>query len=176
MLPHFTHMQIYLSCRPSPSRWKAALGQSVCSKLSSLKLCQFIPSIRMLVSPRPVSYRTPGSRCSFSMHFYYYLWIEYFFLCLRTTSISLFCSFFLFGCGYYWFSKIHEICLEKVQPLLIQREWLVWHWCNLAAKKSELECACMNNDNLTVLVSEGGRCHWVSMCTVWPSHSKWLSE
>ena len=34
----------------------------------------------------------------------------------------------------------------------------------------------MNNDTFTVLVSEGGRCHWVSMCNVWPSHSKWLSE
>ena len=22
----------------------------------------------------------------------------------------------------------------------------------------------------------GGRCHWVSMCTVWPLHSKWLSQ
>ena len=22
----------------------------------------------------------------------------------------------------------------------------------------------------------GGRCHWVSMCTVWLSHSKWLSD
>ena len=34
----------------------------------------------------------------------------------------------------------------------------------------------MNNDNLTVLVSGGGRCCWVSMCTVWLSHSKWLNE
>ena len=34
----------------------------------------------------------------------------------------------------------------------------------------------MNNDDFTVLVSGGGRRHWVSMCTVWPSHSKWLSE
>ena len=34
----------------------------------------------------------------------------------------------------------------------------------------------MNNDAFTVLVSGGGRHHWVSMCTVWPSHSKWLSK
>ena len=34
----------------------------------------------------------------------------------------------------------------------------------------------MNNDNFTVLVSRGGRHHWVSMCTAWPSHSKWLNE
>ena len=25
-------------------------------------------------------------------------------------------------------------------------------------------------------VSGDGKCHWVSMCTVWPSHSKWLSK
>ena len=46
------------------------------------------------------------------------------------------------------------------------------HWCNLAAKDRGLECTCVNND-FTVLVSGGGRRHWVSMCTVWPSHSKW---
>ena len=33
----------------------------------------------------------------------------------------------------------------------------------------------MNNADFTVLVSAGGRCCWVSMCTVWPLHSKWLS-
>ena len=33
----------------------------------------------------------------------------------------------------------------------------------------------MNNDDFTVLVSGGGRCHWVSMCIVWPLHSKWLN-
>ena len=34
----------------------------------------------------------------------------------------------------------------------------------------------MNNDDFTVLVSGSGRCHRVSMCTVWLSHSKWLSK
>ena len=34
----------------------------------------------------------------------------------------------------------------------------------------------MNNDDLTVLVSVEGRRCWVSMCTVWPSHSKRLSR
>ena len=34
----------------------------------------------------------------------------------------------------------------------------------------------MNNDDFTVLVSGGGRHHWVSMCMVWPSHSKGLSK
>ena len=50
------------------------------------------------------------------------------------------------------------------------------HQCNLAAKESGLECTCVNNDDFTVLVSGGDRRHWVSMCIVWPSHSKWLRE
>ena len=33
----------------------------------------------------------------------------------------------------------------------------------------------MNNDDFTILFSGGSRCCWVSMCTVWPSHSRWLS-
>ena len=33
----------------------------------------------------------------------------------------------------------------------------------------------MNNDDFTVLVGGGGRCHWVSMYPDWLSHSKWLS-
>ena len=50
------------------------------------------------------------------------------------------------------------------------------HWCNLAAKESGLECACVNNVDFTGLVSGGGRQSWVSMCAVWPSPSKWLTE
>ena len=52
----------------------------------------------------------------------------------------------------------------------------MWHRYNLTAKESGLECACMNNDDFTVVVSGGGRCRWVSTCAVWPSHSKWLNE
>ena len=33
--------------------------------------------------------------------------------------------------------------------------------CNLAAKESGLECACVNNDDFTVLVSGGDRCEHV---------------
>ena len=33
------------------------------------------------------------------------------------------------------------------------------HRYNLAAKGSGLECACVNNDNFTVLVSGGARCY-----------------
>ena len=49
------------------------------------------------------------------------------------------------------------------------------HLCNLAATESGLECTCMNSD-FTVPVNGGGRCHWMSMCTVWLSHSKRLSR
>ena len=70
----------------------------------------------------------------------------------------------------------YKVCPEKVQPLLIQWVHFVWHQCHLAARKSGLEWACVNNDDFTVLVSGGGTCHWVSMCTVWPLHSKWLSR
>ena len=52
----------------------------------------------------------------------------------------------------------------------------MWHRRNLGAKESGLECTCVNNDDFTVLVSGGSRCHWVSMCTVQPSHSKWASR
>ena len=48
------------------------------------------------------------------------------------------------------------------------------HQCNLAAKERGLECTCVNISNFTVLVSGGSKHHWVRMCTVWPSHSKWL--
>ena len=51
----------------------------------------------------------------------------------------------------------------------------MWHWWHLSAKESGLQCVCVNSD-FTVLVSRGGRWHWVSMWPVWPSHSKWLSE
>ena len=52
----------------------------------------------------------------------------------------------------------------------------MWYPCNLADKERGLECACVNNDSFTVLVSGGARRRWVSMCTVWLSHSKYLSR
>ena len=61
---------------------------------------------------------------------------------------------------------------RKVQPLLM----FVWHLCSLEAKESGLECAWVNNDDFTVLVSGGSRCHWVSTCTLWLLHPKWMRE
>ena len=52
----------------------------------------------------------------------------------------------------------------------------MWHQCNLAAKESGLECTYVNNDGFTVVVSGDGRHHWVRMCTLQPSHSKWLGK
>ena len=79
----------------------------------------------------------------------------------------------------YTHTHIH-MCLSGKSPAIVNITRTVcvtfWHWCNLAAKESGLECTCMNNDNFTVLVSGSGKCHWVSMCTVWPSHSIWLSK
>ena len=34
----------------------------------------------------------------------------------------------------------------------------------------------VNSDDFNVLVSGGRRWCWLSTCTVWPSHSKWLSK
>ena len=51
----------------------------------------------------------------------------------------------------------YKVCLEKVRPLLTYQEWFVQHHYNLAAKEIGLECTCVNSDNLTVLVSGGGR-------------------
>ena len=48
--------------------------------------------------------------------------------------------------------------------------------CNLVAKKNGLEWECMNNDDFTVLVSGGGRHHWVSLCTAWLWHVKCLRK
>ena len=47
---------------------------------------------------------------------------------------------------------------------------------NLAVKECAQECTLVNNVNFTVLVSGGGRCHWVSMCTMWPLHARLLRE
>ena len=65
----------------------------------------------------------------------------------------------------------------KIQPLLMWGEqFMQQHQCKLAAKESGLACTCVNSDNFTVLVSGVSRHCSVSICTVWLSHSKWMSE
>ena len=95
-----------------------------------------------------------------NVHPYYCKWQDFF----------LFYSWIMSYCVYIWSLS------RKSPPIVNIMRTVCAHWCNLAAKESGLECTCMNNDNFTVLVSGGGRCHWVSMCTVWPLHSKWLSK
>ena len=43
-------------------------------------------------------------------------------------------------------------------PMIVSREQFVLHKCKLVVKESELECACVNNDDFTILVSGGSRC------------------
>ena len=64
----------------------------------------------------------------------------------------------------------------KSTDVLNKQEWFSRHWCNLAAKENDLEFTCVNNDDVTVLVSGDGRLCWESMCTVWLSQSEWLRE
>ena len=69
---------------------------------------------------------------------------------------------------------MYEVCIQNVQPLLIQQEWFAQPWCNLAAKESGLECACMNNDNLTVLVSMGGSIEWACVLCGCSIQNDWM--
>ena len=68
-----------------------------------------------------------------------------------------------------------ENCPKKVQPLLIW-DWFAQHWCNLSAKDSGLAMHMCEQRWLHCTISEVSRRHWVGMCTVWLSHSKWLSK
>ena len=52
---------------------------------------------------------------------------------------------------------LYEDCVESIQPFWISRESVAWPWCNLVAIQSAV------------------RCHWLSLCTVWPSHSQFSS-
>ena len=68
--------------------------------------------------------------------------------------------------------------MSRKSPAIVNIIRTVWVTSiyNPAATESGLECACVNNDDFTVLVCRSCRCHWVSGCPVWSSHSKWLSE
>ena len=50
----------------------------------------------------------------------------------------------------------HGQSVQK-SPAQKSREWFVWHQCNLAAKESGLECACVNKDDFTELASGGSK-------------------
>ena len=52
-----------------------------------------------------------------------------------------------------------EACWGKARPWLIDREQFAQHPWDQAAEERGLECACVNSDDFTVLVSGGGRHH-----------------
>jgi len=52
---------------------------------------------------------------------------------------------------------------------------VAWPWCNLAVSQRRPDCTSVNNHSPVGLVSRQWS-RWPSLCTVWPSHSKWPSE
>ena len=50
------------------------------------------------------------------------------------------------------------------------------HQCNLAAKESGLECACMNNDDFTVLVGEVYAIEWACVLCGHCIQNNWLEQ
>jgi len=72
---------------------------------------------------------------------------------------------------------VHEVCPGSIQPFWISREPVAWPWCNLAASQSEETLLCIREQSLSHGSSLSAvRRRWLSLCTVWPSHSQWPSE
>ena len=77
--------------------------------------------------------------------------------------------------GRDWLRKNEPILVKIIKSPAIVNKWELFaqHWCNLAAKDSGLECACVNNDDFTVDAIEWAcalcGCHfqndWVSRAT-----------
>ena len=56
-------------------------------------------------------------------------------------------------------NQIYEICPRKSPAIVNITRIVCMTLMSPGAKESGLECACVNNDHLTVLVSWGGRHH-----------------
>jgi hypothetical protein len=67
---------------------------------------------------------------------------------------------------------MYEGCPQSTKPFWISREPVAWPWCNLAASQRRPYCASVNSGASQSAV----RRRWLSLCTVWPSHSQWPSE
>ena len=65
----------------------------------------------------------------------------------------------------------YEGCPESICPFWISREPVAWPWCNLAAGQWRPYCASMNSHSRGASQSAVRR-RWLSLCTVWPSHSQ----
>jgi hypothetical protein len=66
----------------------------------------------------------------------------------------------------------YEACLESIQPFWMSRKPVAWPWCNLAASQRRPYCASVNKSLSRGASQSAVRCHWLSLCTVWPSHSQ----
>ena len=67
--------------------------------------------------------------------------------------------------------------LSRKSPAVVNTgRTVAWWQCNPAAKESRLDCACVNDEDFTILTSEGGARHRVRSCAMRPSQSTWLSK
>ena len=73
-------------------------------------------------------------------------------------------------------SFMYEGCLESIQPFWISREPVARPWCKLAVSQTRPYCASVNSHSPVGLVSRQWDAFWLSLWTVWPSHSQWPSE
>jgi hypothetical protein len=78
----------------------------------------------------------------------------------------------------FWFpsgAREYEGCPEGIQPFWISREPVAWP-CNLASQAEGI-LLCIREQSFSRGASQSAvRRRWLSLCTVWPSHSKWPSE
>ena len=78
--------------------------------------------------------------------------------------------------------QVQHLCVTATNIMYIYTIYIILytHTHSLSGnspdKESGLDCAGVNDDAFTVLVSGGRRHHWTSRCTVLLLHSKWLSE
>ena len=73
---------------------------------------------------------------------------------------------------------LYEGCPESIRTFWISREPVAWRWCtcHLAASQRPY-CTSVNSHCPVGLLFPGAshsavRCRWLSLCTVWPSHSQ----
>jgi hypothetical protein len=71
--------------------------------------------------------------------------------------------------------NVYEVCPKSIQLYWISRELAMWPWCNLAASQRRPYSASMQSFFCGASQS-AVRCHWLNLCTVWPSHSQWPSK
>ena len=73
-------------------------------------------------------------------------------------------------------ANTYEGCQESIQPFSISREPISWPWCNLAASQRRPYCTSVKSHSPEGASQSAVRRLWMSLCTVWPSHSQWPSE